>query len=216
MATQYFSLTDLSPQPASAEVYYNLMQRFFEALSMHNVRSATTTAQPGSPTNEDVYVLPAAPTGTNWTGNGLKLAFFLNGTWYFYTLGSTWEGITFIVQDEDCHIYWNGSAWTYVVPRSATTVTPSATHTQGGAAPMLKRITFVISASANDALLLLPASVGIEQIVVNTTAQALQVYPASGDDIDGGAANANIVIAAAKTTTFRARDGTHWHSAVSG
>jgi hypothetical protein len=41
-----------------------------------------TSAQPGSPTNYDAYILPASPTGVNWSGQGNKVALFKD-IWYF-------------------------------------------------------------------------------------------------------------------------------------
>lgn len=50
------------------------------------VVSTVVTAQPGSPTSGDMYVIPAGKTGTQWatfaTGS---LAYYLDGTWYEYT-----------------------------------------------------------------------------------------------------------------------------------
>lgn len=219
MATRFFAsiLTDLTAQPASAEVYYNRMQRLFEALCLRAIVSATTTAEPVSPTNEDIYVMVVTPTGTNWAGHGSQLAIYLNTTWYFFTPAATWEGLGFYVQDTNYQIYWDGSAWSYVAPSSAEVLTPSVTHTQAGATLLTKKVTFAITGSADDSYRLPPAVLGLEYTVSNNLAQQLRVYPASGDAIDAIAVDTHFTVPAgpAKSTTFRARDTTTWQSATS-
>ena len=214
MATKFFNLTDLTPQPASAEVYYNLMQRVFDIMSLRVVLSATTTAQPGSPADEDAYILPASPTGTDWAGNGNKITFRLNGTWYFYGGTSAFEGTRFYVQDTDSEYFWDGSAWVEAAPLTGATGISGAGTTQGGATQLTRQVSFLttITAGVNDAVKLLGASANRMQVVVNTTGATAQVFPASGDDIDGGATNAAVTLLAGKTRIFLARDATHWHS----
>lgn len=49
------------------------------------VLSKTTTAQPGSPADGDVYIIPAAATGAQWaTFSENDIAIFRDGTWYAY------------------------------------------------------------------------------------------------------------------------------------
>lgn len=55
-----------------------------------NVKSATTTAEPGSPANGDRYLVPPSATGTNWTGQDEKLAVYEVDTWAFYTPKELW------------------------------------------------------------------------------------------------------------------------------
>lgn len=50
------------------------------------VISTTVTAQPGSPTSGDLYILPVGKTGAIWaTFADGALAYFKSGTWYEYT-----------------------------------------------------------------------------------------------------------------------------------
>jgi len=76
------------------------------------VLSKTTTAQPGSPADGDVYIIPAAATGTQWaTFSQNDIAIYRDGTWYAYapvagivanvsgtleeyTTGGSWAAIT--------------------------------------------------------------------------------------------------------------------------
>ncbi|WP_369913863.1 DUF2793 domain-containing protein [Xanthomonas sp. NCPPB 3005] len=49
------------------------------------VISASTTAQPASPANGDIYIIPASATGAQWaTFTALDLAIYRSGTWYAY------------------------------------------------------------------------------------------------------------------------------------
>ena len=49
------------------------------------VLSATTVAQPGSPAEGDVYIVPASATGTDWAGQDGKIAHYYGGAWHTYT-----------------------------------------------------------------------------------------------------------------------------------
>lgn len=49
------------------------------------VLSKSTTAQPGSPADGDVYIIPAGATGTQWsTFSQNDIAIYRGGTWYAY------------------------------------------------------------------------------------------------------------------------------------
>lgn len=51
-----------------------------------NVISLLTTAQPGSPGDGDVYIIPLSATGTQWaTFDAYDLAIYRGGTWYAFT-----------------------------------------------------------------------------------------------------------------------------------
>lgn len=72
-----------------------------------NVISDSTTAQPGSPTDGDCYIVPASATGAQWsTFAEASLAYFRGGTWYEFT---AYEGLLKVVAGE-VQIF-NGSAW---------------------------------------------------------------------------------------------------------
>lgn len=56
-----------------------------ETLS-REVISKVTTAQPGSPSDGDVYIIPLGATGTQWvTFDANDLAIFYSGTWYAWS-----------------------------------------------------------------------------------------------------------------------------------
>lgn len=72
------------------------------------VISDSTTAQPGSPTNGDIYIIAATHTGTQWaTFTPLDLAIYSGGTWYAFApvagivvnVAGTlkrWNGVTYV------------------------------------------------------------------------------------------------------------------------
>src|SRR5579885_3618855 len=72
----------------------------FAKCAVLRVESRSTTAQPGTaPTSVKVWLLPASPTGTDWSGQGGKLAIYApnRATWYF---PSPTAGRVIIVADE--------------------------------------------------------------------------------------------------------------------
>lgn len=76
------------------------------------VISEATTAQPGSPTTGDIYILPAAPTGAQWaTFAQFDLVIFDSGTWYPF---APVEGI--VVNIAGTLKQWDGSAYVDAAP----------------------------------------------------------------------------------------------------
>ena len=71
-------------------------------------------------------------------------------------------------------------------------------------------------ANAGDACTLPTAVAGQLIIVVNNGANSADVFPASGDKIDGGSANAAFALAAGANALFICQDGTDWDSLGGG
>ena len=71
-------------------------------------------------------------------------------------------------------------------------------------------------ANAGDSCTLPAAVAGQLIIVVNNGANASDVFPASGDKIDGGSANAAFSLAAGANALFICQDGTDWDSLGGG
>lgn len=73
-----------------------------------NVISQAVTAQPGSPTEGDIYIIAATHTGTQWAGfTPLDLAIYSGGTWYAF---APVKGVT--VSIAGVLYTYSGSAWT--------------------------------------------------------------------------------------------------------
>lgn len=75
------------------------------------VKSRTTAAQPASPANQDIYILPALPTGAQWSG------FSAGDVVKYFSDGASWvraapaEGWTAYVQDTNDFVLYDGAAW---------------------------------------------------------------------------------------------------------
>lgn len=81
------------------------------------VKSATTTAQPASPTLGDAYVLPAAPTGTDWASKAKNFARYTARGWIFK---APQEGNFAYVEDESTYYHHNSAGnWVSGLPLGA-------------------------------------------------------------------------------------------------
>jgi hypothetical protein len=90
---------------AAARIPANNNVRLLQALKINPAISATTAAQPGSPSEGDVYILPASPTGAQWAGFFEDdVVIFYNATWTAYT---PIDGLRKFVEDE-------GEDWQYI------------------------------------------------------------------------------------------------------
>lgn len=120
--TLYLNLTELTSQGAGAEIRYNFMQAIFDAFLGSGVVSATTAAQPGSPTAEQIYILPVGATGAQWGGgtHDKQLAALINSSWYFVTPR---EGWTFYDQLNNEYVKYDGTNWVRVATLQAHTKT---------------------------------------------------------------------------------------------
>lgn len=108
-ASPRLGMTQLANNQAAPETLVNendLVLEFF-ANGCH-FKSRATTAEPPSPAEGDCYLLPAAPTGAHWSGQGAKIALFYNGAWSFKTAK---EGFLAWVDDENVVIACDGAAW---------------------------------------------------------------------------------------------------------
>lgn len=93
------------------------------------------------------------------------------------------------------------------------TATVAATGTnQATAAALTDGFTLVTAADATKAVRLPPAEPGLVVIIKNNVALALPVFPAVGDAINAGAANAAYTMAASVSLLLVAYDATTWYS----
>ncbi len=73
-----------------------------------------------------------------------------------------------------------------------------------------------VCGNSGDAVTLPAAVAGQLVIIVNNGANSADVFPASGDKIDGGSANAAFALAAGANALFICQDGTDWDSLGGG
>jgi hypothetical protein len=104
--------TELTSGQATPETTVNDIARYLEqGASKFIFKSKTTAAEPGSPADGDCYLLTASPTGTHWSGQANKIAFYENTAWVFLTAH---EGYSAYVNDDDTFYCFDGTTWNTV------------------------------------------------------------------------------------------------------
>ncbi len=107
----------LSPAQAQKHVTVNESLRRLDALVQLAAVSATTTAQPASPADGAVYILPASKTGAAWGAMATgALAYYRDGAWEQIAPREGWRAY---VQDSDQIQVYTGTAWSQSALRSA-------------------------------------------------------------------------------------------------
>jgi hypothetical protein len=103
------SLSYVMPQQAQKHVTVNETFRRLDALCQLSVRSRIISAEPGSPTEGDAYILPASPSGTAWDNyTAGNIATFQDGAWIEV---SAVEGLRAWVEDERKLVVFTATAW---------------------------------------------------------------------------------------------------------
>ena len=90
-------------------------------------------------------------------------------------------------------------------------ITASTTQTQGQGALTSNVNNISVCANANDTVTLPAASAGLIVEIFNNGAQTLQVFPASGDNIDGAGVNTAVTMTEGSNHIFTAHDTTNWN-----
>jgi len=95
-------------------------------------------------------------------------------------------------------------------------ITAGATQTQAGATALTKDINRVTTVGTdNDGVKLPTASAGLEILIINADAgQDIQIWPNTGDAINGGSANAvdSSALGEGATRRYIAMDATNWYT----
>jgi len=99
---------------------------------------------------------------------------------------------------------------------TATGITAGSTQTQAGATALTTDINEItVSGTDGDGVKLPTAAKGLRITVINAdAAQTIQIWPSTGDDIDGGAADAvdANALSFGDTRDYASIDGTSWYS----
>lgn len=93
----------------------------------YSVISNSVTAEPLTPTVGDTYLLPAAPTGTNWASHGKQIAIFTARGWTFATPPTGW--LIYVISVTGYFHKDETGAWIQGLgsfPYSAASIVPSA------------------------------------------------------------------------------------------
>lgn len=206
MTTPRASLPELSTSQEAKEVVHNEALRILEALTVGGVVTLSLSTPPGSPTEGGVWVVGATATGA-WAGKENQLAHYTNAAWAFYAPADGWQ---IHVIDEDKQYFYNGTAWTaYAAPAQLDSVqegVAAAGSTAGTATALTARLCEVTSSTAGtaDGVKLPAIAQGERCTVFNKTANAIKVYPPSGQQINYGGADTPHTLAAWGTTTYYA------------
>ncbi len=96
--------------------------------------------------------------------------------------------------------------------RSVGTGISAAGTTQGTATALTKEFNQVTTVSSNQGVVLPTAVAGMAIVITNTSANSLNVYPASGAAINTLSANAAVTQAAGSTLQFVAMTSTQWYT----
>jgi len=97
---------------------------------------------------------------------------------------------------------------------TAVTGVTATGSTQGTAYALVSSFTLFSTVAASTGAILPAASGAEDHLLYNGGAQTLTVYPATGQTINGGAANAGVSVPAGKSARFTAA-GTQWIANVS-
>ncbi len=107
MTTPNFGLPALATGQDGAETLLNTGLQQIDALMHLAVESRSTTAEPGSPANGQIWLVPTSATGTDWAGEDGKLAHYYDG----WTFTAPVEGVVMWVKDEDASWTYDGTLW---------------------------------------------------------------------------------------------------------
>lgn len=102
---------------------------------------------------------------------------------------------------------------TGIVYQPAATVAATGTN-QGTAAAVTAGFTRVTGADGTKGVKLPAAAAGTTVMIVNAVAQPLKVYPNTSDKINGGSANAAVIMENSTTMIVVALDDTDWYTLV--
>lgn len=199
----------LENQQSNGESQQNSLTKLVTAFAVHAHVISEVSTPPGSPNESDVHLVGTSPTGDWSTFDAGDLAVRLDSGWHEL---DPFDGLTITREDQNNARYaYNGSSWVESSSSTATGITASTTQTQGQQA-LTARFNHVSTvANANDVVTLPAAAPGIEVIVQNSGANALQVFPASGDDIDDGSTDASTTVAVNALAHFFAVDAVSWY-----
>jgi hypothetical protein len=103
----------LAANQSQKHVTVNEALRRLDALVQITVQSAALAAPPGSPTEGQRWILPAAPTGA-WAGRAGQIAAWQDGAWAFYVPLDGWTAVD--VSTDTLLLYNAGTAiWTGLI-----------------------------------------------------------------------------------------------------
>ena len=130
-ASPRLGLPYLAAAQAQKHVILNEALMRFDGLVQTAVESRSVAAQPASPADGALYILPDAATGAAWTGRpeGTVMRFEAGG-WAALAVA---EGHLAWVKDDAAAVVWNGAAWAEFPAAEATPASRVLVASPGGA-----------------------------------------------------------------------------------
>ncbi len=172
MTTARLGMPEISSGQASKEVTHNEALRLLDAFVSSRVISRTITAEPGSPTDGDLYIIPASATGTDWSTYTVgDLAHRYAGAWYNYT--PFLDQVLYSIADVSL-IGWTGSAWLLVGQtggKAFRTITANTTLTNAEVGPNVLQFGGALGAPVT---ITIPSGVEKHWAVMNGSGDTLQ------------------------------------------
>jgi len=224
--TTHLNITLLEQYQTGAEITVNGALSLLDVFSSRLVITDRISAEPVSPTDGQAWILTSSPTGAAWGARSEHdVAVYLSG-WYFVT--PTEGSLRAYVLDENREYMFDGTIWTaeykghlvmdanaFMQHSITGSITASTTQTQGQGA-LLSGVNDVTTvANTNDTVTLPNGANGRECYVWNNGANTLQIFPTSGEAIDGNATDAAVTLPAGSERHFIATSSTTWISKVS-
>ena len=121
--TSNLVLPYLAVGQAQKHVTVNETLRRLDAVVQLSVVSASTTAEPGSPTDGAVYIVPSGKSGASWSSfANWSLGYYRDGAWEQV---SPREGWLAYVKDTDLLLHYTGSTWQLFAPGKLLTLSAS-------------------------------------------------------------------------------------------
>lgn len=118
--TSNLALPYLAAGQAQKHVTVNDSLRRLDAIVQLSVVSATTTAQPASPGDGAVYIVPAGKSGADWSAySNWSLGYYRDGAWEQVTPREGWLAY---VKDTDLILHHTGSSWELFAPGKLLTL----------------------------------------------------------------------------------------------
>ncbi|MEZ6031076.1 MAG: DUF2793 domain-containing protein [Hyphomonadaceae bacterium] len=185
--TSNLQLPYLAVGQAQKHVTVNESLRKLDAIIQLSIVSATTTAQPASPNDGDVWIAPPGKSGAQWDAfaDG-SLAYFRDGAWVQIAPREGWLAW---VKDTDVMLVYTGAAWSTAALRSGLGLGSAATQntgTSGANVPLLNgTLTWSGSHSFTGSSYLFQASGGATSLTVRGDTGATASYERSGDTTGG-------------------------------
>lgn len=112
--TSNLMLPFLAVGQAQKHVTVNESLRRLDAVVQLSVVSASTAAQPTSPADGSVYIVPAGKSGADWSGYANEsLGYYRDGAWEQVTPREGWLAF---VKDADELLHYTGGGWALFAP----------------------------------------------------------------------------------------------------